>query len=178
MPAQKLPPYMRVPLPSNLKGAYVLDIRVLRVETCPSLSHRSTLTFQVGCRADGAVVLRLVANTAKGHFADDWVAWVDVLEHLPNGEPLSNSSLQPLFSGKSINTGGFLMAVLRHLGVVQGDVERGRGYVLADPKDFEMHARSLVASTISLGLDARPGSGKGKRKGIAMAAADGVALDS
>lgn len=88
MPAQKLPPYMRVPLPSNLKGAYVLDIRVLRVETCPSLSHRSTLTFQVGCRAEGAVVLRLVANSAKGHFADDWVAWVDVLEHLPDGEPL------------------------------------------------------------------------------------------
>lgn len=154
------------------------DIRVLLVETCPSLSHRSTLTFQVGVRDDEALVLRLVANTAKGHFSDDWVAWPNVAEVLAAEEALTCSTLQPLFAGKSINTGGFLLAVLRHLGLVVPGDEGSRAHVAAAAEDFLARCNTLVASKVSLGLEARPGPGKGRRKAIAMVAVDGAALDS
>jgi hypothetical protein len=156
----------------------VPDIRVLLVEACPSLSHRSTLTFQVGVRDDDSLALRLVANTAKGRFSDDWVAWRDVAELLPAEEALTCSTLQPLFAGKSINTGGFMLAVLRHLEVVQAGPEGSRSYVGVDTSAFLARCRELIEAKVSLGLDARPGSGKGRRKTIVMVAADRVALDS
>lgn len=154
------------------------DIRVLLVEACPSLSHRSTLTFQVGVRNDDTVALRLVGNSAKGRFSDDWVAWPDLAEVLQAEEALTCSTLQPLFAGKSINTGGFMLAVLRHLGVVQASPEGSRSYVGMDISAFLARCHELIESKVSLGLEARPGSGKGRRKAIAMVAADGVALDS
>lgn len=156
----------------------MLDIRVLLVEACPSLSHRSTLTFQVGVHNDDSLALRLVANTARGRFSDDWVAWPDVAALMPADEALTCSTLQPLFAGKSINTGGFMLAVLRHLGVVQAGAEGSRSYVAMDTSAFLARCRELMEAKVSLGLDARPGSGKGRRKAIAMAAADGVVLDS
>jgi hypothetical protein len=155
----------------------VSDIRVLLVETCPSLSYRSALTFQVGVRHDEALALRLVANTAKGHFSDDWVAWPDVAEALAAEEALTNATLQPLFAGKSINTGGFMLAVLRHLGVVQAGAEGSRSHIAANADAFLARCSELVASNVSLGLEARPGSGKGRRKAIAMVAANGAALE-
>lgn len=156
----------------------MVNIRVLLVETCPSLSHRSTLTFQVGVRDDEALAFRLVANTAKGHFSDDWMAWPDMAEVLEAEEALTCSTLQPLFAGKSINTGGFMLAVLRHLGLVQAGAEGSRAYVVADANDFLARCGELVAAKVSLGLDARPGPGKGRRKAIAMVASNGAALDS
>ncbi|MFG6440516.1 hypothetical protein [Roseateles sp. LKC17W] len=155
----------------------MLNIRVLLVENCPSLSHRSTLTFQVGVRDDEVLVFRLVANTAKGRFSDDWMAWPDVAQLLQAEEALTCSTLQPLFAGKSINTGGFMLAVLRHLGLVQAGAEGSRAYVVADAAAFLARCGELVASNVSLGLEARPGSGKGRRKAIAMATIDGAALD-
>lgn len=156
----------------------MLDIRVLLVETCPSLSQRSTLTFQVGAHTDETLALRMVANTAKGRFSDDWVAWPDVAEVLQLEEALTCSTLQPLFAGKSINTGGFLLAALKHLGLVVPGDEGSRAHVAADATAFLARCAELVACKVSLGLDARPGPGKGRRKAIAMVVVDGAALDS
>ncbi|MDI4635529.1 hypothetical protein J7U46_20870 [Pelomonas sp. V22] len=156
----------------------MLDIRVLLAETCPSLSHRSTLTFQFGMRADETFVLRLVANSSKGMFSNDWVTWPDVQALLVEGETLTFATLHPLFEGKSINTSGFLLAVLRHLGVVQADVETGRGYVAGNAEALMERIQALAASKVSLGLDARPGSIRGRRKLVAMEQPNAAALDS
>jgi len=127
-------------------------------------------------RNEDALALRLVANTAKGRFSDDWVAWPDLEAVLQAEEALTCSTLQPLFAGKSINSGGFLLAVLRHLGVVQAGPEGTRGYVGRDTTAFLARCRELIESKVSLGLGARPGSGKGRRKAVVVAA-DGVALE-
>jgi hypothetical protein len=156
----------------------MFDIRVLLVETCPSLSHRSTLSFQVGLRADDVLVLRLIANSANGMFSDDWATWPDVQALLVEGEALTFSTLQPLFAGKSINTGGFMLAVLRHLGVVVADAEAGRGYAVGNAGAFMERMQALAASKVSLGLDARPGAIRGRRKLVSMEQLNAAALDS
>lgn len=154
------------------------EIRVLLVETCPSLSHRSTLSFQIGVRDDDAFVLRLTANSAKGMFSDDWVAWPEVQALLHDGDALTFATLHPLFEGKSINTSGFLLAVLRHLGVVQADTETGRGYAIANAEAFMDRMQALATSKVSLGLDARPGAMRGRRKLVSMEQLNAAALDS
>lgn len=148
------------------------DIRVLLVETCTSLSQRSTLTFQIGIQAGDEVVMRLVANTGKGYFSKDWVSWPDVQARLTDAESLSCMSLQPLYMGQSINSGGFLLAVLRHMGVVQPNAELGRSYVVADLDALMTRMAPLVSSKVSLGLDAKPVGIRGRRKLVAMPSAD------
>lgn len=148
------------------------DIRVLLVETCPSLSQRSTLTFQIGVQAGDVVVIRLVANSAKGYFSKDWVSWPDVQALLTDAESLTCMTLHPLYMGQSINSCGFLLAVLRHLGVVQPNAELGRSHVVADLNALMARMAPLVASKGSLGLDARPAGIRGRRKLLAMPSAD------
>lgn len=148
------------------------DIRVLLVETCPSLSQRSTLTFQIGAREGDVVVVRLVANTGKGYFSKDWVSWPDIQTHLKCSESLSCTTLHPLYIGQSVNSGGFLLAVLRHMGVVQAIAEVGRSYEVADLNALMTRMAPLLTSKVSLGLDARPAGIRGRRKLVAMPSVD------
>lgn len=141
----------------------MINIRVLMVEACASLSHRSMLTFQIGTLADGNFALRLVENTGKGHFSDAWIAWPAVLERIQAQDVLSCSTLQPLFEGRSINTGGFLLAVLRHLGVVELQ-ESGRGYRCLDLSAFSSRMTALMTSSASLPPEARPAPPKPRRR--------------
>jgi hypothetical protein len=50
------------------------EMKVLKESTCPTLSQRSTLTYEVGCGADRAVHIRIIGNTGKGIFNKDWVS--------------------------------------------------------------------------------------------------------
>lgn len=154
------------------------EIRVLLVDTCPSLSHRSTLTFQLGVRDDEAFVLRLVANSSKGMFSNDWVTWPEVQALLVEDEMLTCSTLHPLFEGKSINTAGFLLAVLRHLEVVLPNADAGRGYVASDAEGFMERMKALAATPVSLGLDARPNAMRGRRKVVLMERPNAASLES
>jgi len=148
------------------------DIRVILVETCPSLSQRSTLTFQIGVQASDLIVMRLVANTGKGYFSKDWISWPDVQACLTGAKSLSCVTLHPLYMGRSVNSGGFLLAVLRHMGVVQPNSELKRSYAVADLDALMTRMAPLVASKVSLGLDARPAVIRGRRKLVAMPSAE------
>ena len=49
------------------------DIRILKIGSCESVSRKSTLTYHVGCMADGEIHLRIYANTAAGFFSQEWL---------------------------------------------------------------------------------------------------------
>lgn len=43
------------------------EVRLLKIATCPSLSGRSTLTYQVFCsRAESEVFIRVTQNSGNG----------------------------------------------------------------------------------------------------------------
>lgn len=87
---------------------------------CPSLTGRSTLTYQVGRLKDGAgMQFRIARNTGKGMFCKDWapVSVIDAL--LAKASEVSARTFNEVHPGKSINTGGFILAVLKDLGVVK-----------------------------------------------------------
>ena len=98
---------------STTSEEQIQEIQVVRTESCPSLSGRSTITYDIGSKGDTQYI-RLTGNSAGGLFCKDWVA-MDVIKPLLAGCPIVTSkTLQPVFAGKSANSPGFLLAALVH----------------------------------------------------------------
>lgn len=110
-------------------------IRVVRDATCPSLSGRSTLSYEVGAGPNAETYLRLTKNTGNGYFNTDWVSWESVRQVLQESadRPITFYTLGPLFEGKSVNTAGFLLAVLKGEGLVQRRADNPRVYECVSP---------------------------------------------
>ena len=89
------------------------DIRILKIGSCESVSRKSTLTYHIGCMADGEIHLRIYANTAAGFFSQEWLPLTSIDQVLIKaGGHFTSFALQPLFRGKSQNNPAFLLAVL------------------------------------------------------------------
>jgi hypothetical protein len=142
-----------------MKTATEPEVRVLKVASCPSLSGRSELTYQIGCTPNSEVQLRITLNTGGGMFSNDWVslsAIQQVLDKIPPKKPLSSVVLGRLFQGKSANTPAFLLAALVHAGLIRASKEKQRSYERVDPKDFMTRAKALIASSVDLKPDQKP----------------------
>ena len=95
------------------------NIRILKEESCPSLSGSTTLTYQIGCNEHNDILFRIHNNSGTGKFNRDWVPSGDMLELIyESKEPFSWKVLYPLVKGKSVNTAGFLMAALMNEGLI------------------------------------------------------------
>ena len=124
------------------------DIRVLKTGTCPSLSGNSKLGYEVGCGLTSDLNVRVCKNSGTGFFSKDWVAWDDVGGVLGkgNGKSITSNSLAPLFKGRSINTAGFLLAVLKHEGLVRPMEDKRRCYERLDGAAFMSEISALMGS--------------------------------
>ena len=76
----------------------------MSIKTCPSLSGRSTLSYVVEDNN-----LRIVSNSGGGLYDPTPVSVTAIEQALDNGHP-KTSALKGLFSGKSTNTAGFVLA--------------------------------------------------------------------
>ena len=134
----------------------VSDVRVLKISTCPSISGRSTLTYHLGVSSDSDVKLRVFANSGGGFFCKEWLslkAIQQILEKRTAANPVVSSSFGGLFAGKSVNTTGFILAVLKHLGLVKPIKEKPRCYEAADPGVFMTELKALIESSVDLNID-------------------------
>lgn len=133
--------------------AAIPTVRILRVSTTPSLSGKAMLTYLTGCSADGEIYIRVSANSGGGFWSAEWVAFPAIesaLASLPKDTPITSYALRGLFSGKSVNSRGFLMAALKHLGLVQPLPDKQRCYELMDAKPFLAEVKTLIDSGVTL----------------------------
>lgn len=115
---------------------------IIKTASCPSLSERSTLTYEIGCKGDKAIHLRLTENTGSGMFSKVWVSLAQIALLLSaDDKPVSSSTIRSLYTG-SANSVGFLLAVLKNEGLIKNIEENSRSYTRTDPKKFtsEIHA--------------------------------------
>jgi len=134
-------------------------IRILKVDSCPSLTGKSTLTYHIGCNAESAIQLRVAINTGGGYFSKEWIAFSAVqqtLEQHPKDKPFTSRNLRSLFNGKSSNTPAFLMAALEHEGLVKTVDEKKRGYQWTDSGEFMTAVQKLIDSTVDLKIESKP----------------------
>ena len=93
------------------------SMTVVKTGTCDTITKKSRLTYQIGTLPDGEVYFRIHKNTGNGFFSNEWIALSDIrktLGKVPVGKPVTAIMLNDLFTGKSVNTPGFLLAVLVH----------------------------------------------------------------
>jgi hypothetical protein len=133
------------------------DIRILKIGSCESVSRKSTLTYHVGCRADGEIHLRIYANTAAGFFSQEWLPLKEINQVLSMaGGHFTSFALQSLFRGKSQNNTAFLLAVLQSEGLVARAIDKKRCYDKLDAGPFIAEIKALIGSNTSLNANDKP----------------------
>jgi hypothetical protein len=132
-------------------------LRIIKITTCPTCSGKATLTYHVGCNDDKQVYIRIVANSGGGFFSDEWIKLTDIQAVLDGAPfPVTSFPLIKLFIGKSVNTPGFLLAVLKHEGLVKLLEGKIRGYEKIDPAPFMLELDKLVSSDVNLKPESVP----------------------
>lgn len=105
----------------------------IKTGTCPSLSGQCTLSYTIS-RKGKEIYFSLIENTEGGLFSREALP---LKEMIPSkGKPITGISLNKLFKGGSINSGGFMLAVLRHEGLVEGVKGKRGSYITTDPEVF------------------------------------------
>ncbi len=146
------------------KATTGLPLRILKIARCPTVSGKSTLTYQFGCTPESVIKVRLYGNTGNGFLNQDWIAWTAIQEKLELHSPFTSQVLHALFSGKSLNSPGFLMAVLKAEGVVKASTVKGRCYELTKDAGFLAEIERLMASGVELDADTE---GRGEARSVA-----------
>jgi len=121
-------------------------IKVLIDSDCPTSSGKSTLGYQVGADDKGGTNIRIASNSGGGFYSDEWVAFTDIqraLDNWPGDSPMTSFALKDLHRGRSSNNGGFTIAILNDLGIVQPITDRKRCFELADVKGFLAQVKAL-----------------------------------
>jgi len=118
-------------------------IQVICQGQCPSLSGRSTLTFEIGQDPeDSSLHLRISDNSGGGMWCRSWARGDDIDSLVIGQRELTSKTFNQLHEGKSINTGGFISAVLNALGLIQPAPENSRHQIHAEGSSFS----SVVAA--------------------------------
>jgi hypothetical protein len=124
-------------------------MHILKTDTCPSLSGRSILTYHIGHK-NREIFFSLAANSKPGVLSREWIS-LHQLETLLAAEECAftsrTSSLHTLYKGHSINSGGFLLAVLLKEGLVTKG--KRRSYSRCDSSAFKTAVEDLVVMKAS-----------------------------
>lgn len=122
------------------------EVRTLKSGTCPTLSGKSTLTYLIGSNDKSDVLIRVEKNDGGGYFNKEWIPLSAIQEMLKKHPDITSFTLRPLYSGKSTNSPGFLLAVLKAEGLVQLRGEKERAYMAIDSDKFMAEVKGLMES--------------------------------
>ncbi len=129
------------------------NIRVLKTDTCHSLTGKSKITYQIGCTPDNKILFRICGNTGGGFFSGkEWIpfsAIQQILKKVPKDSPVTSIHLYPLFKGKSVNTPSFLMAALVSEALTEPLPDKKRSHKLTDPKPFLEEMKGMMSSKVA-----------------------------
>ena len=119
---------------------------ILKTGKCPSLSGKSTLTYHIGHK-DKEVYICLAENSKAGVLSREWIS-LQQMESLLAAEEYSftsrSSSLHTLYKGHSINSGGFMLAVLLQEGLVSYAKGKSRRYCRCDSSAFNAAIKEKI----------------------------------
>lgn len=108
---------MKKPQPEAIQDTP--QLQPLRSSTCPTLSQASNLTYELALDPNKDIQFRITRNDGGGFFSKEWISWSAIQAALSKSSPVTSLCLRPLFKGKSVNTSGFLMALLIAEGILE-----------------------------------------------------------
>ena len=139
------------------------EIETIFTGECPSISGRSALTYAIGRHPEtSALHIRIVSNSGAGMFSDEWAEGAAVDAIVRGSSELTAKSFQTLHPGRSINTGGFVMAVLKALGYIRPNAENTRLHEQVPTETFDKVAMACIARSTGAPEATKPGRRKQK----------------
>ena len=148
------------------------SVRILKTATCPSLSGKSKLTYQIGYDDKVGIQFQITANSAAGAFNQDWFSLKAIeaaLDKVPRGEPVTAASFMSLFRNMSTNTPFFIFAALEHEGLVVTSKTKKRCYDRVDSADFRAAMQTLIEGRVPSQNDAKVKKNAGRKSVTAKA---------
>lgn len=132
--------------PNNIEP----PIQVLKEATCSTLSgtDKAQLTYQILSDDAGNIYIKVTGNTGGGFWASEntpYAAINELISNIGEDEKLTAWNLQKLFVGKSSNSPGYLLGVLRAIGLVEPLPGKKRLHVACDPAAFLADVQRLKA---------------------------------
>jgi hypothetical protein len=144
------------------------SIRVIKTATCKSLSRKSDLTYHLGIDEESNLQMRVFANSSSGYFSQEWVPFSAVQMILTKAPFITSFSLRSLYVGKSTNSPGFLLAVLKAEELVKLKGEKERVYVALENTSFIAGVTVLMEAKLDAAaapaVIKKASSGKGSPK--------------
>jgi len=117
-------------------------MRTLKDGSCLSLSGGSELSYCIISDDSKQLHLQITNNSGKGLYLKTPILLSQVLPI--DDKAFSSGIYQQLFRGGSVNTAGFLLAILKHLGLVQNVEGSIRKYILSDQSAFNAEMQALM----------------------------------
>ena len=142
--------------PKNVE-THLQTVRILKIATCLTLSGKAKLTYHIGLQDEAYIQFRIYASSGGGFYSNEWVAAKAIQQALSAETLVTAGSLHPLFKGKSANTAGFLLAVLKQEGLVVRSTENPRKYLRTESEAFVAEVQDLIESTVDLDPESAPG---------------------
>ena len=131
-------------------------MRLIKVASCPTLSGKETLTYNIGSNAESELHLMVTSNTGGGFFSIEWVSLKATQALLEQAtQSLTSYALRHLFKGKSSNNPAFLMAALKYEGLVVAHPEKQRCYDRVDPATFITEMGKLQAANTDIKVEVK-----------------------
>ena len=138
-------------------AADVDPIETIYEGECPSLSGRSTLSYTIGRHTeDETLHLRISDNSGKGMWCKDWCSGSAIQDVVLGEGELTAKSFHVLHPGTSINNGGFILAVLKDLGLIRANEENTRLHEHVPTTTFDQVAMARI------GVSSTPKPGRRK----------------
>jgi len=123
------------------------NITVLKKEMTKSVTGKSFIHYEIGNDPEDVMHIRVITNTGGGYFSNEWVRFDAIYKELDQhgDKPLTSFLLTPLYAGKSVNTPAFLLAAMKHEGLIISHPEKARCYAKTDPTEFIKGIQALAA---------------------------------
>ena len=143
----------------------VSEPRIVKIAECSSLSARTSITYHLGCRDKDDICFRIWDTSGKGVFSKEWVCAFDIQKMLGKHKLLNATTLLPVFKvGRSVNTAGFLLAVLKHEQLVAQSPDDAYKYMPVPSEKFVAAMVTLIKSGASLDpVENAPDTEKGEK---------------
>lgn len=124
------------------------SLKIIQTSKCQTISGKSTLTYNVGVDDEGQIAVRVFSNSGGGFFSNEWVLIDDITTLLGDvtGEHITSINLIPLFRGKSVNTPGYLLAVLVNEKLLRPFEDKKRQFTYTGAKVLSTKATKSKAS--------------------------------
>jgi hypothetical protein len=107
------------------------EIEIVATQKTKTISGKTTLTYHLGKDEESNPWVRAWSSSGSGFFSNEYLLISRIIEILEQQKGASFTSFvfQPLFKGKSVNTPGFLVAILLAEKIIALEPGKQRKYV-------------------------------------------------